>query len=104
MKRRNQIALVSFFMILAVWAVMSVPSVTFAFTTPGSGTFAYDVYDITVNKILKGPIGFVAGVAGVVLGATQLFVGRYMTAVPPILGGALLLKAEDILATLNITF
>ena len=90
--------------VLAVWAVMSVPSVVFAFTTPSAGSFAYDVYDITVNKILKGPIGFVSGVTGIVLGATQLFVGRYMTAVPPILGGALLLKAEDILTTLNFTF
>ena len=90
--------------VLAVWAVMSVPSVVFAFTPPSQGSFAYDVYDIAVGKVLKGPIGFVAGVAGIVFGATQLFVGRYMTAVPPVLGGALLLKAEDILTTLNFIF
>lgn len=95
---------VAFLFVLAIWAVMSIPSMVYAFDIPTSGSFAYDVYDITVNKILNGPIGFVAGVTGVVLGATQLFVGRYMTAIPPILGGALLLKAEDILTTLQLIF
>ncbi|QYK83487.1 hypothetical protein IBG34_23110 (plasmid) [Aeromonas media] len=29
---------------------------------PAAGAFGYDLYDIGVNKLLKGPVGFVAGV------------------------------------------
>ncbi|MGC9001239.1 hypothetical protein [Caldisericum sp.] len=67
------------------------------------GSFAYDVYEIAVEKILKGPVGFVGGVAAIVLGAISLIGGRYMTAVPSILGGAVLLKADAITNSLGFT-
>ncbi|WP_028842919.1 hypothetical protein [Thermodesulfovibrio yellowstonii] len=96
-------AKVALFTVLVAWAVMfAAPYVAHAITAPTTGTFAYDVYDITVNKMLKGPIGFVGGVAGIVFGATQLFMGRIFQGVLPVLGGALLLKAEDITSTLGL--
>ncbi|MGB9879040.1 MAG: hypothetical protein ACPLGZ_03555 [Candidatus Pelagibacter ubique] len=78
-------------------------SVGFAFTAPSSGGFAYDVYDIAVNQILKGPVGFVGGVASMVLGAISLVTGRYLTAIPAVLGGAILLKADALVSSLGYT-
>ena len=75
-----------------------------AVTTPATGSFAYDVYDIAVNKMLKGPIGFVAGMAAMVFGAVAAIQQRVMAAVPAVLGGAMLLKADSILTTLGALF
>lgn len=73
-----------------------------AITAPAAGSsFAYDIYDIGVNSILKGPIGFVAGVGAIVFGAIEAIRGRILGAVPAILGGAALLKADSIVQTLG---
>lgn len=80
------------------------PAAVFAFTTPSSGTFAYDVYDIGIEKILKGPIGFVAGAGAMVYGATKLFVGQVFPAVISILGGAVFLKSPELIETLGMLF
>ncbi|MFN4245947.1 MAG: hypothetical protein ACK4F9_07385 [Brevinematia bacterium] len=77
--------------------------VALAFDPPTAG-FAYDAYDIAVNKILKGPLGFVAGVGAMAYGAASLLLGRFMPAVTGIIGGALLLKAEAVTASLGLTF
>jgi len=80
------------------------PASVFAFTEPASGSFAYDVYDIGINKILEGPIGFVAGAGAMVYGATRLFTGAVFPAVISILGGAVFLKAPDLIETLGMLF
>ena len=72
-----------------------------AMTAPSAGSFAYDVYDIGVNSILKGPIGFIGGVGAIVFGAIEAIRGRILEAVPAILGGAALLKADSIVQTLG---
>ncbi|MGC8766617.1 MAG: hypothetical protein ACP5QP_02850 [Brevinematia bacterium] len=75
----------------------------FAFTAPTTGSFAYDIYDIAVKKILQGPVGFVGGVVSMVIGAISLVGGRYMTAIPAVLGGAVLLKSDAIVTSLGFT-
>ena len=40
-----------------------------AIAVPAAGSLAYDLYDIGVNQILLGPIGFVAGVAFMAIAA-----------------------------------
>ena len=70
-------------------------------TAPSTGSFAYDIYDIGVNSILKGPIGFIGGVGAIVFGAIEAIRGRILEAVPAILGGAALLKADSIVQTLG---
>ena len=72
-----------------------------AITAPSTGSFAYDIYDIGVNSILKGPIGFIGGVGAIVFGAIQAIRGQILEAVPAILGGAALLKADSIVQTLG---
>jgi hypothetical protein len=100
----KKMTLIALFAVLGVWASMSLPSAVYAFTAPTSGSFAYDVYDIAVKKIAQGPVGFVAGVTGIVLGVMQLFAGRVLSAVPGVLGGALILKSEDIVTSLGLLF
>lgn len=89
---------------ITMWALMFVVPEAMAISSPASGTFAYDVYDIAVNDILKGPIGFVCGVAAIALGAVNAIKGQVFGAVPAILGGAALLKADSIVGSLNLIF
>ncbi len=92
------------FLVVALFAglgiLLNIPA-AHAITAPASGTFAYSVYDIGVNQILKGPIGFVGGVGAVVWGAIAAIQGRIMTAVPAIIGGASMLKADSIVSSLG---
>ena len=75
-----------------------------AVTAPASTTvFAYDVYNIGVNGVLKGPIGFVGGVAAIVFGAVTAIRGAILQALPALLGGGVLLKADAIVNTLGAT-
>ncbi len=91
-------------LVMMVFIVLTVvPAAVYAFNAPTTGSFAYDVYDIAVDKILKGPIGFVAGVAAMVFGAASAIRGQLMTSVLPIIGGAVLLKADAIVKTLGLT-
>ena len=91
------------FMTCAVLAlVLAGPAL--AIDVPEADSFAYDVYDLTVNKILSGPIGFVAGLAGVALGAILAMQQRIMGAFPAILGGAVLIKAGSITESLGLIF
>ena len=85
----------------AVVLLTSMATNAFALAAPGAGTFAYDIYDIAINSILKGPIGFVAGAAAIVFGSVIAIQGKILAAVPAILGGAALLKADSIVTTLG---
>jgi hypothetical protein len=69
-----------------------------------SSGFGGDIYDIAVNKILKGPIGTVAGIAAICIGAVSAIKGQYMAAIPAALGGVALLKADSILQSMGLIF
>ncbi len=87
------------FVVLATTCFMAANAL--ALTAPGSGTFAYDLYDIGINQILKGPIGFVAGVACMVLAAVLAVRQMLLPAVCCVLGGAFLLKADSVVETIG---
>ena len=76
-------------------------SSAFAIAVPAAGSFAFDVYDIAVNRILDGPIGFVAGVAALAIGAVCAIQQKVFEAVPCILGGAVLLNADSLVTSLG---
>lgn len=84
-----------------VYILLGSARVALAITAPASGTFAYDVYDIGVNKILNGPIGFVAGVGAMAIGAVSAVQQKIFAAVPAILGGAVLLNADNLVTSLG---
>ncbi len=86
--------------IVAIGVFANLP-IAHAITAPSTGTFAYTVYDVGVNDILKGPIGFVGGAAAIVYGAVRAIQGNVMAAAPAVLGGAVLLKADTVVSSLG---
>jgi hypothetical protein len=71
-----------------------------AFTAPAAGDFGYDIYDITVNQILGGPIGFIGAVALIVWGATKMMT-NWMITIVCVIAGTILIRAEDMVTTLG---
>lgn len=84
----------------ALSALAVMPELAHAITAPVAGDLAYDIYDVGVNKILKGPIGFVAGVATIGFGATQVM-KAWPLALLSVLGGSAIIKADTIVASLG---
>ena len=72
----------------------------FAIATPVAGDFAFEIYDLVVNDILNGAIGFVGGVIAIVYGASQLM-RSWMVAILGIVGGAIILSADVITGSLG---
>jgi len=91
-------------MLMIFGATVLAARIAGAFTAPTSGSFAYTVYDVAINQMLNGPIGFVAGVGAMALGAVMAIQQKIMLALPCILGGAVLLNAESLVTTLGMTF
>lgn len=90
--------------LISVLGIACLASAAYAFTTPTPGTFMYDLYDIAVEKLLKGPAGFVAGVGAMIFGAFSLLRGAVLQAIPAVLGGAVLIKADTIVTSLGMIF
>ena len=88
-------------MVGACFAATMISREAAAFTAPAAGTFAYDIYDIGVNGILKGPIGFVGGVGAMVAAAIMAIRQMLLPAVSTVLGGGFLLKADAIVTTMG---
>jgi hypothetical protein len=81
---------------LAVLALMSTSA--HAFTAPAVGDLGYDIYNIVVNKGVKGPMGFVGGVAAFLFGVSRLF-SNVMIGIPTIVAAVCLIKSDTILQT-----
>jgi len=90
--------------LLASLAVIGGAAAANAFNAPSGNSFLYDLYDITVEKMLKGPAGFVAGCVAIAYGAAMLITGRIAPAVMGILGGAVLIKSDAITQSLGLLF
>ena len=75
-----------------------------AVTAPAAGSFAYDLYDVAVTQMLKGPIGFVGGVAAIAMGAVMAIQQKVFGSIPCILGGVAILKSDSIVASLGSIF
>ena len=65
------------------------------------GAFGYDIYDVFVNQILNGPIGYVGGAAAIAYGGILVAQGTYVLGAPAVLGGVIVLKADSITQTLG---
>ena len=82
-----------------------IPAAVQAWTNAGwnSGTFAYDVYDIAVNKIAKGPIGFVTGAGCLAGGVFSAIRSAWVPAIAMAVGGGLIYKLDTIAKSLGFT-
>jgi len=79
-------------------ALALIGSAAHAFTAPAKGDLGYDIYDIVVNKGVKGPLGFVGGVAAFLYGVSRLF-SNVMVGIPTIVAAVCLIKSDTILQT-----
>lgn len=71
-----------------------------AIAIPAAGSFAFDVYDVVVTQVLQGPIGFVGGLAVIVIGAAQL-TKSWVLAILGIISGTVIIRADAIVASLG---
>lgn len=81
-------------------AIVLLPSAAQAITAPAAGTFAFDLYDVAVNDMIKGAPGFVGGMVAVVLSAIQLSKAPILAGAG-ILGGTALIKADTITTSMG---
>lgn len=98
MRKEIRVAIIA---LMAASFVMALNTAVYAITAPTSGSFAYDVYDIGVNKILKGPIGFVGGVAAIGVGVLAAMRSMIMMAISAVICAAVLLKADSLVESLG---
>ena len=77
---------------------MTQASAAHAFQAPAAGDLGYDIYDIVVNQGVKGPLGFVGGVAAFLFGVSRLF-SNIMIGIPTIVAAVCLIRADSILQT-----
>jgi len=74
--------------------VLSAPA--HAVTAPtDQNSLGYKVYDVAVNEILNGPIGFVGGVAIIIISATQI-AQNWKLASLGLVGGSAALAADEV--------
>ncbi len=97
-QHKKEVGIVAF--MLAAVAMLIIPEGAWAFATPVAGSFGYEVYDVGVNMILKGPIGFMAGVLFIVYGGFQVL-KSWMMGIGAILIGALIVRADAMVTTLG---
>lgn len=86
----------------AMVLVTMTASAVMAITAPASGDFAYDIYDIGINSIMKGPIGFVIGSGCIALGGWSALKQNIPMAVGSALGGAAILKCDTLVTSLGL--
>ncbi len=86
--------------IISGLVVVLFPSLSAAISVPAAGSFAYDIYDVVVVQVLQGPIGFVGGLATIVIGAAQL-TKSWVMAILGIIAGTVIIKADDITTSLG---
>jgi len=90
--------------LMAGGAVLVSANMASAITAPVTGSFAYDIYDIAVNQMVKGPIGYIGGLGAMVWGAFSAIQQKLGMAACSILGGGALIKADTITQSLGLTF
>jgi hypothetical protein len=88
-------------MFVMVMFVVFMAQNAMAFSVPSSGSFAYDLYDLAVNQILKGPVGFVAGIGFIILCVFAIARQMVLPAILCLFGGVILIKADSIVQSLG---
>ena len=95
-------SLVALIVVAVVLLGSALPS--FAITAPASGSLFYDVYDIVVNSMLKGAIGFVAAILVLMMGIGLFFMQKIIPGVIAVVCAALVIKADAIVTSLGLMF
>ena len=105
MRVEKQKVVCGVFVLLVILAGSVAPVLALNVTIPDnadeSTTLGFTVYDIIVTKMLKGPIGVAAGVAFIALVAIQAVRNNLIGAVPAVLAGGILIKADSVVRALG---
>lgn len=73
-----------------------------ALSVPATTDLAFSIYDVVVNKILGGPIGFVGGVLIVVFGAVNI-TKSWMLAIGCVISGSAIIQAKTLVTSLGMS-
>ena len=90
--------------LVAIMLLLSSALPSFAITAPTSGSLFYDVYDIVVNSMLKGAVGFVAAILVFMMGIGLFFMQKIIPGVIAVVCAALIVKADAIVTSLGLLF
>lgn len=90
------------YMLVAAMVLSTVTPAAMAFSTPTAGDFGYDIYDIVVNNMLDGPIGFIGAIVLIIWGATKVMT-NWMITVLCVISGTIIIKADALVTTLGYT-
>lgn len=89
---------------LALTALLSVFAITaFAIAAPAAGDFGEGLYTFLVTDLLGGAIGGVIGVFAMVVGGFMVMRQMIVSGIGTLMGGILILNAEDITGVLGCT-
>ena len=75
-----------------------------ALTAPATGSLFYDAYDIVVNDMLKGAVGFVAAILIFALSIGLFLMQKVVPGIVGIVCAAILIKADSIVTSLGALF
>lgn len=88
----------------ALLALAFCASTAMAYTDPASGDLFYEAYELVIDKILGGPIGFVIAAFMLLGGIILLVQGRgLLLPMVCIVGAAMIIKAKDIVGSFGYT-
>jgi len=75
-----------------------------ALTAPATGSLFYDAYDIVVNQMLSGAVGFVSAVLIFALSIGLFLMQKVIPGIVGIVCAAILIKAPSIVTSLGAVF
>ena len=75
-----------------------------AITAPATGGLFYDAYDIVVNSMLKGAVGFVAAILIFAMSIGLFLMQKVVPGIVGIVCAAILIKADTIVTSLGAIF
>jgi hypothetical protein len=71
-----------------------------AFAVPANGSLGYDVYDVVVNQLAAGPIGYAGAIILMIWGAS-LVMKQWLVTVMCVIAGTVIIKAQAIVQSLG---
>ena len=75
-----------------------------AITAPASGSLFFDAYDIVINSMLKGAVGFVAAILIFAMSIGLFLMQKVVPGIVGIVCAAILIKADTIVTSLGAIF
>jgi hypothetical protein len=73
-------------------------------TAPAAGGLFYDAYDIVINSMLKGAVGFVAAILIFAMSIGLFLMQKVVPGIVGIVCAAILIKADTIVSSLGAIF